>query len=133
MNKKEAYRLQNESFIARMAEQEGVHELEGGVLYKIINAGSGAVMAGPRSIVTVHYTGTLISGKVFDDSRMRQCPEAFRVNELIEGFQTALCHMRVGDRWQVFIPWQKGYGRKAAGDIPDCSVLIFDIELIGIA
>lgn len=132
MNRKEVYRRQNESFMARMADGEGVRELEGGVLYKVLAEGSGSVVAGPRSIVTVHYTGTLVSGTVFDDSRVRPCPEAFRVDTLIEGLRTALCHMRSGDRWQVFVPWQKGCGRKAAGDIPGCSALVFDIELISV-
>ena len=132
MNRKEVYRRQNESFMARMADGEGVRELEGGVLYKVLAEGSGSVVAGPRSIVTVHYTGTLVSGTVFDDSRVRPCPEAFRVDTLIEGLRTALCHMRSGDRWQVFVPWQKVYGRKAAGDIPGCSALVFDIELISV-
>lgn len=98
MNRKEVYRRQNESFMARMADGEGVRELEGGVLYKVLAEGSGSVVAGPRSIVTVHYTGTLVSGTVFDDSRVRSCPEAFRVDTLIEGLRTALCHMRSGDR-----------------------------------
>lgn len=133
MSRKEAYRLQNEDFLEELAGHDDVHALDGGVLYRVISDGSGTVVLGPRSIVTVHYTGTLVSGKVFDDTRRRQCPKAFRVNELIEGFQTALCKMHAGDRWQVFIPCQKGYGRKAMGDIPGCSTLVFDVELISVA
>ena len=110
MSRKETYRLQNEAFLEELAGHDDVHTLDGGVLYRVISDGSGTVVPGPRSIVTVHYTGTLVSGKVFDDTRRRQCPKAFRVNELIEGFQTALCKMHAGDRWQVFIPCQKGYG-----------------------
>lgn len=133
MSRKETYRLQNEAFLEELAGHDDVHTLDGGVLYRVISDGSGMVVPGPRSIVTVHYTGTLVSGKVFDDTRRRQCPKAFRVNELIEGFQTALCKMHAGDRWQVFIPCQKGYGRKAMGDIPGCSTLVFDVELISVA
>lgn len=133
MSRKETYRLQNEAFLEELAGHDDVHTLDGGVLYRVISDGSGTVVPGPRSIVTVHYIGTLVSGKVFDDTRRRQCPKAFRVNELIEGFQTALCKMHAGDRWQVFIPCQKGYGRKAMGDIPGCSTLVFDVELISVA
>lgn len=133
MSRKETYRLQNEAFLEELAGHDDVHTLDGGVLYRVISDGSGTVVPGPRSIVTVHYTGTLVSGKVFDDTRRRQCPKAFRVNELIEGFQTALCKMHAGDRWQVFIPCQKVYGRKAMGDIPGCSTLVFDVELISVA
>lgn len=133
MNKKEMYRLRNEAYLADKAKEDGVAELEGGVLYRVTERGEGPDGITRGSVVTVHYTGSLISGKEFDNSWARRCPEAFRVSDLIEGFQTALCHMRVGDRWQVFIPWQRGYGKRAAGDIPGCSTLVFDIKLISLA
>lgn len=63
----------------------------------------------------------------------RQENEAFRVCDLIEGFQTALCAMYKGDHWTVYIPWQKGYGKHADPDIPGYSTLVFEIQLINIA
>lgn len=133
MNKKEQYRLENEAFMAEKAEMPGVNRLDGGVLYEVLAEGSGTVAVTPGSVVTAHYRGSLISGRVFDDSWERRCPEAFRVGELIEGFRIALLHMRAGDCWRVYIPWQKGYGKRSDGDIPGCSTLIFEIELVGIA
>ena len=68
-----------------------------------------------------------------DNSFTRKCPEAFRVNELISGFQIALVNMHEGDRWEVYIPSEMGYGDRGAGrDIPGNSSLIFEIQLIKI-
>lgn len=131
-DKKEAYRLQNERFLEDIAHSEGVHPLRAGVLYKVLETGTGESTVMPRSIVTCHYKGSLISGKVFDNSFARPCPEAFRVNELINGFQIALLNMHVGDHWLVYIPSAMGYGPKATGAIPGNSTLIFEIKLIAI-
>jgi len=132
MNKKEEYKKQNEQFLADLRGKEGIQELRGGVLYKVIESGDGAGEVKPRSIVTCHYKGSLISGKVFDNSYERKCPEAFRVNDLISGFQIALVNMHIGDHWEVYIPSNMGYGNHTDGVIPSNSTLIFDIKLIGI-
>ena len=126
---KEEYRLQNEKFLEDKAQTEGVKGLRGGVYYKVLEEGQGGGTVGPRSIVTCHYKGSLISGKVFDNSFGRSCPEAFRVNELISGFQIALVNMHIGDHWEVYIPSRLGYGPKNSGPIPGDSTLIFEIKL----
>lgn len=133
MAKKEEYRQKNEAFLADKAKEDGVQSLRAGVLYKVLQSGSGTVTASPRSIVTCHYKGSLINGKVFDNSFERKCPEAFRVNDLISGFQIALVNMHEGDHWEVYIPSNMGYGDRGAGrDIPGNSTLIFEIQLIKI-
>ena len=131
-NNKEEYRLKNEKFMETMAQKEGISRLRGGILYKIIEEGNGGGTVEPRSIVTCHYKGSLINGKVFDNSFTRNCPEAFRVNELINGFQIALANMHIGDHWLVYIPSDMGYGPKASGPIPGYSTLVFEIKLIAI-
>lgn len=89
----------------------------------------------PRSVVTVHYEGRLIDGQVFDSSRRGTgTPPAFRVNELITGWQVALVNMHIGDVWELYVPAAAGYGERGAGrDIPGHSTLIFRIELLDIA
>ena len=129
---KEDYRLQNEKYLETIATEEGVNALRGGIYYKVIEEGTGSGTVGPRSIVTCHYKGSLINGKVFDNSFTRNCPEAFRVNELISGFQIALVNMHIGDHWIVYIPSNMGYGPKTSGPIPGNSTLIFEIKLISI-
>ena len=133
MSRKEEYKIKNEQYLQNLSTHEGIQFLGGGVLYKVLQQGEGKGGVTPRSIVTCHYKGSLINGKVFDNSFDRGCPEAFRVNDLIEGFQIALCKMQVGDHWEVYIPWQKGYGKSSDADIPGYSTLIFEIQLLGIA
>lgn len=133
MGRKEDYRLKNEAFIANLRNDENINELPGGILYRVIKNGEGNGTVRINSVVTVHYTGSLINGYVFDNSRTKGYPEAFRVSDLIDGFSIALTNMHIGDRWEVYIPSELGYGKRANGNIPGSSTLIFDIELVGIA
>lgn len=133
MAKKEEYKLGNLQFLEDMATQKGVVKLPCGVLYKEIEKGTGTISPQKSSIVSVHYRGTLINGREFDNSRKRSCPEAFRLNEVIEGWQLALQQMHVGDQWIIYIPYTLGYGNRASGPIPGFSTLIFEVELLGIA
>ena len=133
MGRKEDYRLKNEAFIANLRSDENINELPGGILYRVIKNGEGNGTVRTNSVVTVHYTGSLINGYIFDNSRTKGYPEAFRVSDLIDGFSIALTNMHIGDRWEVYIPSELGYGKRANGNIPGSSTLIFDIELVGIA
>ena len=85
----------------------------------------------PRNIITAHYSGYTINGKKFDSSR-GGAPLAMRLSDLIEGWIIALGHMAVGDRWEIYLPANYGYGRFSQPGIPANSTLIFDIELLGI-
>ena len=131
------WRQENEAYMADLAQKEGYEKWPGGVFGKYITRAEVAADAKkPRfdSVVTCHYTGRLINGKQFDTSRDGGIPAAFRVRELISGFQIGLTHMHVGDTIEVYIPWMQGYGARGAGrDIPPYSTLIFEIELLGIA
>lgn len=132
-NRKEEYKEQNLLFLEEIALQEGVKKLAGGILYKVTEPGGGTVSPRLDNVVSVHYRGTLIDGREFDNSYERNCPEAFRLNQVIEGWQIALQQMHVGDKWVVYIPYTSGYGNRASGPIPAFSTLIFEVELLGIA
>ena len=132
MSKKEEYIIKNKEYIKAKASEEGYNELPGGVLYKIIEQGNGGKSPDINSVVTVHYRGLLVGGRLFDSSYRQGYPLAIRLKDVIEGWQIALTHMHVGDKWSVVIPSELGYGRRTAGDIPGNSTLIFDIELLGI-
>lgn len=132
MKDKSAYKKENELFLEKVAQEAGINALRGGVYYKILASGDSSRQPTPRSVVTCHYKGSLINGKVFDNSFQRTCPESFRVNELISGFQIALVNMHEGDHWIVYIPSSMGYGSRAAGRIPGESTLIFEIKLISV-
>ena len=131
--KKEAYKLENEQFLKEMAQQEGVITHKSGVLFKVLQQGTGLMKPNLRSIVTVNYRGELINGREFDNSWKRNCPEALRLVEVIDGWKIALQEMCVGDRWMVYIPSRFGYGDRNSGPIPANSTLVFEIELCGIA
>lgn len=131
--KKEQYVSQNLEFLERKRTEDGVKELRGGVLYKVISEGDGQGNVSPRSIVSCYYKGSLVNGKVFDNAFDRGYPEAFRVNELISGFQIALVNMHIGDHWEVYIPSDMGYGPKGDRVIPGGSTLIFEIKLVNIS
>lgn len=133
MAKKEEYKEKNRLFLEEVAAQEGVNRLPSGVLYKVIEAGSGTLSPKPDSVVSVHYRGTLINGREFDNSYKRACPEAFRLNQVIEGWQIALQQMHIGDKWIIYIPFNLGYGNRPSGPIPAFSTLVFEVELLGIA
>ena len=86
----------------------------------------------PESKVNTHYRGTLLDGTVFDSSYDRGEPITFSVNQVIKGWQEALPLMKTGSKWMLFIPPHLGYGDRNSGPIPPNSLLIFEIELIGI-
>ena len=109
-NNKEKYRIENEEYLEDKAQEEGVVSLTQGILYEVINSGSGK-QAQPRRIVSVFYRGELINGKVFDDNTKQGYPDAFRLNELFAGWQIAIPKMKEGDKWRIYIPSELGYGK----------------------
>ena len=119
-----------EDFLAKNAKAEGVKVLEGGVQYKVLKEGNGALPK-DTSRVRVHYEGKTLDGKVFDSSYKRGEPADFRANQVIKGWTEALTHMPAGSIWDVYIPQELAYGERQQGaDIKPFSMLIFKIELL---
>ncbi|MCC6722683.1 MAG: FKBP-type peptidyl-prolyl cis-trans isomerase [Bacteroidia bacterium] len=110
---------------------EGVKTTESGLQYKVITNGSGSKPAAGQK-VKVHYTGKLLDGRVFDSSVGREQPAVFGINEVIPGWTEALQLMTVGSKWILYIPPGLGYGEYGTQGIPGNSVLIFEVELLGI-
>ena len=107
--------------------------LSNGIYYKVLAEGKAdGKHPTPRSIVTAHYTGRTIDGKQFDSSR-GGAPLAIRLCDLIEGWIIAMQQMCVGDKWEVYIPAEMGYGKFTQPGIPGGPTLIVEIELLGIA
>ena len=129
---KQEYIEKNRGWLQEKATESGVRALDKGIYYKVLRSGApGGAQPGRSSVVTVHYTGRTINGKTFDSSRGGVAP-AFRLRELIAGWIIALQQMRVGDRWEIYIPAEQGYGRFSQPGIPGGSTLVFDIELLGV-
>ena len=118
------------AFLENNKKNEGVIVTASGLQYKVLTQGSGK-MPTPNSSVTVHYTGKLIDGSIFDSSVQRGKPADFGVTQVIRGWTEALQLMKEGDKWILYIPYELAYGeRGAGGSIPPYSALIFEVELI---
>ncbi|MCC8114674.1 MAG: FKBP-type peptidyl-prolyl cis-trans isomerase [Bacteroidales bacterium] len=132
MNKQE-YAKANKQWLADKAKEDGVKPLPKGIYYKVLKSGNpNGKHPAPRSIVTAHYTGKTVDGKTFDSSIGGVAP-AFRLSDLIEGWIIAMQQMVVGDKWEIYLPAEMGYGKYSQPGIPGGSTLIFEIELLGIA
>lgn len=116
-------------FLENNAKQEGVHVTASGLQYQIVKEGTGA-KPGPNDVVTVHYTGRLIDGTVFDSSVERGEPATFAVGQVIPGWVEGLQLMSEGAAWRLFIPSELAYGKHGTGPIQPGSTLIFDVQLI---
>jgi FKBP-type peptidyl-prolyl cis-trans isomerase FklB len=122
---------EGEVFLAENTKKEGVITLPSGLQYKVLKEGDGPTPK-PTDKVTINYHGTLIDGTEFDSSYARGKPETVRAIGVIEGWREALQLMKVGSKWQIFVPPKLGYGERQFGRIPPNSVLVFDMELLSI-
>jgi len=120
------------AFLAKNALNEGVKTSASGLQYLVLTEGTGSEHPKASDKVKVHYHGTLIDGSVFDSSVDRGQPISFGLNQVIKGWTEGLQLMVAGEKTRLFIPSALGYGNRASGPIPPGSVLIFDVELLGI-
>jgi FKBP-type peptidyl-prolyl cis-trans isomerase FklB len=127
-------KLEGEKFLEANKDAEGVVTTDSGLQYIVLEEGTG-VKPNPRSKVTVHYTGTLIDGTVFDSSVERGEPATFGVSQVIEGWTEGLQLMPAGSKYKFFIPQNLGYGAnpRSGGVIRPFDPLIFEVELIEVS
>lgn len=112
---------------------DGVKTTASGLKYEVMKSGSGTVHPKATDTVTVHYHGTLQSGKVFDSSVQRGTPASFPLNRVIKGWTEGVQLMKVGDKFKFTIPADLAYGANSPSpDIPPNSTLVFEVELLGI-
>lgn len=119
-------------FLEENGKKDGVVTTASGLQYQIIKKADGA-QPKPTDVVTVHYEGKLIDGKVFDSSVERGSPIDLPVGGVIPGWVEGLQLMHVGEKVKLFIPSDLAYGAQSPSPaIPANSVLVFDLELLGI-
>jgi FKBP-type peptidyl-prolyl cis-trans isomerase len=104
-----------------------------GLVIADLTEGNGAV-ALPGNILSVHYTGSLQDGTVFDSSVQRGTPYTFTLGkgEVIKGWDQGLAGMKVGGKRLLTIPPDLAYGSQAIGPVPANATLIFEVELLSI-
>ncbi|MBH49511.1 MAG: hypothetical protein CMG69_02010 [Candidatus Marinimicrobia bacterium] len=139
MNKSEQQKILSEKnneksnqFLNKNKTKKDVTELPSGLQYKIIRSGSGE-SPDVNGSVKVHYIGKRLDGTVFDSSTEKDEPVEFSLRSLIKGWSEGLQLMKVGAKWELYIPPELGYGRRGSGGkIGPNECLIFEVELIDI-
>ena len=121
-----------QEFLKKNAEEPGVTVTASGLQYKVIRDGEGN-SPGPHGWVKCNYEGRLIDGKVFDSSYERGLPAKFGLDRVIPGWTEGLQLMKVGSKYEFYIPADLAYGEVGVpGVIPGNSTLIFTVELLGV-
>lgn len=114
------------------------------IIVNVLKNGTGSGCPIYTDSVRVRYTGRLLpsasysEGYIFDTTNPNGIDDSqaavadFVVSNVVDGFSTALQHMHIGDKWEVYIPWTLGYGttQSASSSIPPYSVLRFTILLV---
>lgn len=125
-----AAREAGEKFLAENKTKDGVKVTESGLQYIVEKEGEG-IQPTAADEVTVHYTGKLLNGQVFDSSVQRGEPATFPLSHVIPGWTEGVQLMKEGAKYTFFIPSDLAYGPQGIPNaIPPHSTLIFEVELI---
>ncbi len=134
---RDAYALHNanlgHAFLEKNSRKGGITTLPSGLQYKVLAQGDPkASVPGPKDQISVRYVARLADGTEIDRSDDHAQPAVFRLDSVIKGWSEALSAMRPGAKWQVFVPPELGYGANSPPAIPPGSVLVYELELLGV-
>jgi FKBP-type peptidyl-prolyl cis-trans isomerase len=128
-----ANKQKGDAFLAANKNKPGVITTASGLQYRVISSGpEGGAKPTATSTVKAHYRGTLIDGTEFDSSYKRGEPAEFPLANVIKGWTEGLQLMKVGDKFELVIPPDLGYGLNAPPSIGPNQVLIFEVELLDV-
>jgi len=132
-------------YLQEQKAKDGVITLKSGLMYKVLKKGSGKYHPKKDSPCKCHYTGTTPSltpdavekdekdWAEFDSSYKRGGPATFAPNQVIKGWAEAMQLMVEGDKWEMYVPSELGYGDGGSGQkIKGGDVLVFRMEIITI-
>lgn len=146
----------NEAQFAKMERNSEYTKLEsasknGFIMYKVVSEGKTGIKPTFDKTVRVRYTGwykndwtkedtytdgdgnKITNKRIFDSTADRNdVPQEFQIRGVVDGFATALQHMELNDKWEVWIPWQLGYGASGNQSIRGYTTLVFEVELVEI-
>jgi FKBP-type peptidyl-prolyl cis-trans isomerase FkpA len=122
----------SKGFLEQAAKEKGAQKTPSGLIYVPIKEGPGA-QPKETDTVKVHYTGTLIDGKVFDSSVKRGQPAEFPLNQVIKCWTEGVARMKVGGKAKLVCPSSIAYGDEGRPPtIPGGATLVFEVELLDI-
>lgn len=126
-------KIEGEKFLKENAKKPGVKTLPDGLQYKVIKNGGG-VSPGSASTVVVEYEGRLTDGTVFDSTAKSNKgePVSLGVSSVMRGWSEALQMMKKGSEWEIYVPYELGYGEQGEGNVPPFAVMIFRLKLIDV-
>ena len=126
-------KTQADEFLTHNAKEPGVQTTASGLQFLVLKSGhSGARTPKDSDHVKIQYRGHLLSGYEFDSTYSRNGPAVVRPSDVIAGWREALEMMPAGSQWRLFIPPQLAYGTTPPPSIPPDSLLIFDVEVLGV-
>ncbi|MFI5172075.1 MAG: FKBP-type peptidyl-prolyl cis-trans isomerase [Chitinophagales bacterium] len=123
-------KAEGEKWLAEIAKQPGIQTTPSGLMYKVVNSGSGA---SPKDgdQVSVNYIGRFSNGEEFDSSIKNGQPSTFNINEVIPGWTEGLKMMKEGDKWNLYIKSELAWGPAGyQGFIPPNAAVQFEVELL---
>jgi FKBP-type peptidyl-prolyl cis-trans isomerase FkpA len=127
----EQQKVASQAYLDKAATQAGAVKTESGLVYRELQAGTGAHPAATDT-VKVHYRGTLVDGTEFDSSYRRNEPAQFPLNGVIKCWTEGVQKMAVGGKAVLVCPSDLAYGDQGRPSIPGGSALVFEIELLDI-
>ena len=138
----EVWKTQNEEAFQAIAKDSTYERLDsqsnaGYIMYKVLESKGSTQPIYYTSEIQLYYKGSLIDGTVFDQ-RLFEDGEPYEatVKSFVDGFTTALQHMHPGDRWEIWIPWQLGYGSSGNSSgsttIEPYTTLKFELEVVAV-
>jgi FKBP-type peptidyl-prolyl cis-trans isomerase len=101
-----------------------------GLAYRVLEAGTGNDTPNATSSVTVHYSGWMTNGEMFDSSILRGEPISFSLNQVIPGWTEGLQTMVIGEKKRFWIPGKLAYGDTPSRPGYPYGMLVFDVELL---
>jgi FKBP-type peptidyl-prolyl cis-trans isomerase len=123
--------VEGPKFLAENKTKEGVKTTASGLQYKVLSEGFGPTPK-ETDTVEVNFTGKSIDGQEFESTYRTGHPEELPVNRMIKGWREGFQLMKVGSKFQLFVPADLAYGKNSAGPVAPNATLIFEMELLDI-
>jgi FKBP-type peptidyl-prolyl cis-trans isomerase FklB len=123
-----------EKFLEHNKSKAGIVVLPSGLQYKVLSSrettGSSPTLL---DFVTIHYKASFPNGTVFENTYEKNQPKSIGINQMIPGWSEALKLMKIGEKWEIFVPPYLAYGEAGFPPvIPPNALLIFELELLAV-